>query len=210
MNSNVIDYSDDFKMMIGDTEKLRILLKGSFLYLFGFRCWEKMRYFISRSINKNGSILDIGCANGFLLRCLQEWCDYKLEPYGIDKNQKLINQAKELFPSQAKNFICENLSDLLENSLKLSKHGFPAKYDFIYWNVWDFVKFESKKEIDAIGKILDMTSDNGRLILGFYKPQHESNEENKRKIKKLEQLGFKFSGIMVNSLTDVVVWIDKN
>lgn len=207
MDFNMMRYSNEFKKLIEDKKKTKFLIEGSHLSSIEFEEWKNNRFSITKAINKDGRILDIGCANGFLLRCLQEWSNHKLEPYGIDIDQELIKEAKKLFPSQAKNFIVKELKDFLKNLAELSKHGFPAKYDFIYWNVWDNRKFENQKEVDIFKTVLELISDGGRLILGFY-----NLEKGREKIKKLKELGFKFSGIVEN-LGDcengIIAWIDK-
>lgn len=207
-----MNYSNEFKELIEDKEKIKSLIEGNHAIGVDFEQWKKMRFFITKAINKNGNILDIGCGNGFLLRCLQEWSNHKLEPYGIDIDQKLIKQVKELFPSQAKNFIVKELKEELKDLAELPKYGFPTKYDFIYWNVWARLKFENEKEADILKTILEMVSDGGRLILGFY----DSDKEKIDKIKKLKKLGFKFSGILENfsyiqkDPVEIIIWIDKS
>jgi len=167
-----------------------------------FKIWEARRKFISQAINKSGTILDIGCANGFLLKCLQKWSVYKLIPYGIDYNKKCIEQAKDLFPLYSDNFMFARIPNLKE----FFKQGFPIKFDFIYWNIWDPWNFEDQKEIESLNLSFKMVSDGGRLILGFY--QSEKNKE--KKIERIKELGFKFSGMIKNySGDEVIIWVDK-
>jgi 2-polyprenyl-3-methyl-5-hydroxy-6-metoxy-1,4-benzoquinol methylase len=73
-------YSREFIKLIKDKKNTQRLLSGSGLAGADFKVWERARLFISEAINAPGSILDIGCGNGFLLRCLQEWSKYKLIP----------------------------------------------------------------------------------------------------------------------------------
>ena len=210
LNVNISDYSNRFKKLLDDKDKIQSFVDGNQVVGVDFNQWTKIRSFISKSINKDGKFLDIGCANGFLLRCLQEWCDYKIEPYGIDKNRDSIKQAKELFPLQRKNFIVKDLFELAKSGLEdLSKHGLPARYDFIYWNVWDTIKFADQKEVDLVKKFLEAVSPDGRLVLGFYNNDNKQNMEDMKKIKKLEEKGFNFSGVLDNGLNDIIAWIDK-
>jgi len=208
MANNNIHYSKEFEKLIEDKEKTKYLIEGNRVIGVDFKQWEKIRFFISNAINKDGRILDIGCANGFLLRCLQEWCNYKLEPYGIDINQKIIQQAKELFPSYSDNFVCENFWNLLNGNSKLSKGYLSNRYDFVYFNVGDNLKFEKETEISAIRYMLGMVSNGGRLILGFCNCFGLSNE-GREKIKRLEESGFAFSNIQENSTNDIIAWIDN-
>ena len=167
-----------------------------------FKGWEDHRKFISQAINKSGTILDVGCANGFLLKCLQKWSIYKLTPYGIDYNKECIEQAKDLFPLYSDNFMFA----LMPNLKEFFKQDFPVKFDFVYWNIWDPWNFEDQKEIESLHLSFEMVSNGGRLILGFY----ESDKNKEKRIQKIKELGFKFSGITKNyGGEEILIWIDK-
>lgn len=76
--------------------------------------WEKCRRPIADFINKSGTLLDIGCANGYLLECIMKW---KLEdgihttPYGLDIGEKLVKLAKERLTGFADNMFVGNAFD---------------------------------------------------------------------------------------------------
>lgn len=154
-------YSSDFKQ---DVERIGMekLLEGSHVK-GGFEDWELGRRFLAKSIDRDGRILDIGCANGFLLRCFQEWSGKKLEPYGIDVNENMIKQARELFPDKQNHF------SLNEEAKKQMETGeFPKEFDLVFWNVWDDLDFASDKGRNMLEATLAITSVGGRAILGFY------------------------------------------
>ena len=100
-----------------------------------------------------------------------------------------------------KNFIVQDFFSLIRKGFnKLVKHGFPGKFDFVYWNVWDYLTFS--KEI--LLKLLGLVSDQGRLILGFY----DSDKRNSLKVKKIKELDFKITGISKSKKYNVIViWI---
>ncbi len=192
-------YSEEFKKWITDDKKIKFLAEGCSVFGANYENWKSMRRVIAKSINKNGTILDVGCGNGFLLRCLQEWSNYDLEPYGIDRNIDYIRLAKELFSSKSDNFV---LLNFLDNDLTdMSKYGMPKRYDFVYWAVCNSMKFDNVIERELIENFLQLVSDGGRLILGLY-------ESNNNIFKKLESFGFKFDGFLDDVVT-TVVWIDK-
>jgi SAM-dependent methyltransferase len=61
--------------------------------------WERLRQPISECIDESGSLLDIGCANGYLLECLQKWTRINhLDLYGLDISSKLVDLAKTRLP----------------------------------------------------------------------------------------------------------------
>ena len=201
-------YSNEFKEIMKDKKKIQFLMKESHYPCQNFEQWKQARFIISQAINKNGKILDIGCANGFLLRCFQEWSPYGLEPYGIDISLKQIYQAREIFPLKPNNFVFENFWNLITNNFNvLKRHNLPTNYDFIYWNVWDSLKFENKTEVNALNKVFEMVSSNGRLILGFY----DSDNNKAERIKRIQGLGYTFSGRLETApyAREVVVWINK-
>jgi len=184
--------SNEFESWKNDDNKVRELLEGSHVFTEPFdknvawKGWEKGRRFILLAINKDGSILDYGCANGFLLRSLQEWSEHKLEPYGLDIDEKAIAKAKELFQSNADHFVTPE-------EIQKGK-DFPKYFDFVYWNVWDNWKFERPEETDLLKKLQTVTKRGGRLILGFY----DTRGENLKRNEQLKQLGFAPDEIIEN------------
>lgn len=197
--------SEEFRSWKGSDEQLRKLLEGSRLSItpwdkeFAYEAWESQRRFIASVIDKDGTVFDYGCANGFLLRSLQEWSGHQLIPYGFDIDQQIITEARKLFPGQARNFAGPKDQQL--------ESGFPREFDFVYWNVWSNWDFEKSEALDLLQKLQVATKDGGRLILGFY----ETKKENLRKIKQLEQLGYGVSGILESSESgeQMIVWFDK-
>ncbi len=68
----------------------------------GAKRWREEREPILEAINEDGELLDIGCANGYLLECLVSWGrerDLTLIPYGIDLNPRLVELAKKRLPT---------------------------------------------------------------------------------------------------------------
>jgi SAM-dependent methyltransferase len=60
--------------------------------------WVALRKPIADCVDRSGSFLDIGCANGYLLECLRGWCDFSLELHGVDVSEKLIELARARVP----------------------------------------------------------------------------------------------------------------
>ena len=184
-------YSESFNHLIGDKEKLTKLLNECCFHSSSFEFWCRSRRFITSAIDKDGTILDIGCANGFLLRCFQEWSEHVLTPYGFDLNDRFIDEAKELFPQHKEHFRQFDILKLPDtNSLTL-----PSSYDFVYWAVWDNWTFHRQLEIQVIKSIEAMVKSGGKLILGLY---HEDRDRSFTVLAELEQLGFSFSKVVEN------------
>lgn len=193
--------SQEFQELISSEEKLKELLAGSGFHPepwdkeTAFKKWEEGRCFIADAVNQDGSILDYGCANGFLLRCLQEWTGKQLDPYGLDINKDAIAKARELFPEAQSHF----------RTLDESDKDFPKTFDIVYWNVWDNYDFAEEQD-RLLKRLLEGTNNGGRLILGIYEHKN-SNEE---VVKQIEKLGYKLSGTKRNpDGEEIIVWFDK-
>ncbi len=159
----------DLASLDTDADLLRFALNGSCVDGPSFETWRRARSFIASEIHRPGTVLDIGCANGFLLRCLQEWSDHALTPFGIDSSAGRARDIARFFPSQGDHFArlpAERLGEI-------DAQGLPGKYDFIYWAVWDNYAFDCQDRIDLLTHAYDSVKDDGRLILGFYDREPE-------------------------------------
>ena len=61
--------------------------------------WEYSRSLIADAIDRDGTFLDVGCANGYLMECLPRWTRYPIEPYGLDIAPELASLARERLPA---------------------------------------------------------------------------------------------------------------
>jgi Methyltransferase domain len=144
---------------------MRKLLDGSH---FGgeFSDWKKQRRDGAVFISKPGTILDFGCANGFLLTCYQEWSSVDLEAFGVDSDEAAVNAARELFDDTAKDhFFSPSQDDFAK---------IPKRFDYAFWNVWDNAEFDESKNRMILDELLNRTK-GGRTILGFYHPDSVVN-----------------------------------
>src|SRR5207244_9228801 len=66
--------------------------------------WERARRFIFAAVNRDGTFLDVGCANGHLMECavicLAE-SGVMIEPYGVEIVPELAALARERLPHWA-------------------------------------------------------------------------------------------------------------
>jgi SAM-dependent methyltransferase len=63
--------------------------------------WERARRPIVSAIDRNGTFLDVGCANGLLMERLSAWAGeegYGIEPYGLDLIEPLAVLARHRLP----------------------------------------------------------------------------------------------------------------
>ncbi|MDP9309629.1 MAG: class I SAM-dependent methyltransferase [Chloroflexota bacterium] len=79
-----------------------------------FTSWQKKRGIVLDTINQDGTFLDVGCANGYLLECLMRWANERgitLIPYGVDVGPRLIRLAQHRLPHWADHFFVGNIWD---------------------------------------------------------------------------------------------------
>ena len=203
MKEHLFKYSPAFLKLIEPSLGLKDLLVSS---SFGgnFEGWEKRKGFISRAIHKPGSFFDVGCGNGFLIRCLQEWSDYELIPYGIDINETFVKKARQLFSNYGygSNFAVLDAKQVS----KLTTSGLPNKFDFVYLsNDWTQYPMPDAKVL--ITNMLSLVKPGGRLIFGFY---NEDKDKNLEATRKLQTGGIRFSDTLENPYgTNLISWINS-
>ncbi|MFN8495074.1 MAG: class I SAM-dependent methyltransferase [Caldilineaceae bacterium] len=121
--------------------------------------WRAEREPILDAINGDGDLLDVGCANGYLLECLVQWGRERgltLTPYGVDLGQGLIALARQRQPQFANHFFVGNGWTWTP----------PRQFRFVY------ALYDSVPE-DYLGEyvrrlLTRMVAPGGRLIIGAY------------------------------------------
>jgi len=66
--------------------------------------WEYSRGIVAEALDRSGSFLDIGCANGLLMESVARWGAARglaIEPYGLDIAPELVARARERYPAWA-------------------------------------------------------------------------------------------------------------
>lgn len=66
--------------------------------------WRAGREMIVDAIDRDGTFLDLGCANGHLMETVREWAaerGYVIEPYGVDIGPRLVALARARLPRWA-------------------------------------------------------------------------------------------------------------
>ena len=86
--------------------------------------WIQARGLIADAIDRAGTFLDIGCANGYLMESLAQWSPakgYRLEMYGLDISPELIAAARQRLPQWADRLFVGNAIDWEP----------PSRFDFV-------------------------------------------------------------------------------
>lgn len=125
----------------------------------GVERWRAEREPILEAITTDGELLDIGCANGYLLECLVAWGRERgvsLTPYGLDLGPRLIDLARRRQPGFADHFFVGNAWDWVP----------PQRFHYVY-TLLDAVPQDYLAA--HLHQLLALVvADGGRLIAGDY------------------------------------------
>ena len=165
--------------------------------------WRREREPILEALRKpGGDLLDVCCANGYLLECLAEWgreSGLEIVPFGIDQGSRLIDLARRRLPQFARHFCVANAWDWNP----------PRRYKYVY-ALWDCVPEEYLPEF--VHRLIDRyVEDGGRLILGAY-GSRSRNQQPFDLEKFLESAGYQLSGTAWGGIPPVArfAWLDRS
>jgi 2-polyprenyl-3-methyl-5-hydroxy-6-metoxy-1,4-benzoquinol methylase len=119
--------------------------------------WIQARGLIADAIDRAGTFLDVGCANGYLMESIARWSATRgdhLEVYGLDISSELIGLALQRLPQCAGRLFVGNAIDW-EPALR---------FDFVR-TALEYVP--RRRQPDLIRQLLDrVVAPGGRLIIG--------------------------------------------
>jgi hypothetical protein len=121
--------------------------------------WERARRFVFAAVDRDGTLLDIGCANGHLLECAVTWLaesGYRIQPYGLEIVPELAELARKRLPQWADRIATGN-----------AMHWIPERpFDFVHTRM-DYVPRVSRPAY--VQHLLEhVVAPGGRLIVGAH------------------------------------------
>jgi len=124
--------------------------------------WERARRPVLAALDRDGTFLDVGCANGYLLESVVAWSEHRLEPYGLEISPELAALARRRLPRWAERIF-------VGNALEWEP---PHRFTFVRTNL-DYVPAPRRCDLVArLGSYAD------RLVVGVYNEQrHERPTE---------------------------------
>lgn len=164
-----MDTSDE-----GFYERVRVLLEDSYVAadergdVFGgsgssgdMAAWEAKRRVIASAFDRNGTWLDIGCANGLLMETLAAWVaanGYQVEPYGLDLSERIAQRARIRLPHWAARIWSGNVM----------RFEPPIRFDYAT-ALADSVPVERRSEL--VKRLAhSYLKPGGRVIISCYRP----------------------------------------
>lgn len=128
------------------------------------RRWEQARRLLLDAVGRRGSFLDIGCANGHLMECVQAWAaesGVDLEPWGLEISPELAALARRRLPQWSDRIFVGNALDWRP----------PRRFDFVRTNI-DYVPAHRRPEFlhHLLGRV---AAPQGRLIVGVFNEEIE-------------------------------------
>jgi SAM-dependent methyltransferase len=129
--------------------------------------WIACRRPIAECIEKSGSFLDIGCANGYLLDCLMRWTaenEISIVPFGLDLSKKLVALARRRLPGFSSNFF-------VGNGLTWKP---TMRFDYVRTELCYVPEKLAKHYVEHILK--EMLVAEGRLLVTEYRSKRDEEE----------------------------------
>ena len=124
----------------------------------GEAVYRYTRGMILEALDRDGSFLDVGCANGHLMEMLHQWLSgmgLTVEFYGLDISEGLLELARTRLPEWRERFFLGNALYWLP----------PRTWDFVCVAELDYVP--KNRERDLFEHFInDYVAPGGRLILG--------------------------------------------
>lgn len=118
--------------------------------------WEAGRRAIADAIDRDGSFLDIGCANGYLMECAVRWSPHRVAPYGLDFAPAVARLARERLPHWADRIF-------VGNALTWDP---PRRFDFVRT---ELVYVPQEHRPGYVRRLLELVlAPGGRLIVCSY------------------------------------------
>lgn len=138
--------------------------------------WKQARGLLVAALPRSGgTFLDVGCANGHLMRTLTDWASaagVAIEPFGVEISERLAAAAREQQPQWADRIWCGNAFDWLP----------PRRFDVVRTGL-DYVP-EVFREDYLRHLMSHAVAPGGRLVIGVF------NEERAEDFLQAQVAGF--------------------
>ncbi len=125
--------------------------------------WVALRKPVADCIDRSGSFLDIGCANGYLIECVLRWTAERglaVDPYGLDISAPLVELARQRLPRYTDHLFVGNSFEWVP----------PRRFDFVRT---ELVYVPGEYEKAYVERLLERyLNPGGRLLVANYIEDH--------------------------------------
>lgn len=121
--------------------------------------WERARRPMTRAIERDGSFLDVGCANGLLMESVVHWTaenGYHIEPYGLDFSPSIADLARRRLPHWQDRIYTGNVIDWQP----------PFRFNYVGVGLDSVPPARQQQLVERL--LRECVLPNGRLILRSY------------------------------------------
>jgi SAM-dependent methyltransferase len=147
--------------------------------------WEHARSLIADAIDRDGTFLDVGCASGLLMECVERWAGdrgWAVAPYGLDIAPEMADLARRRLPRWADRIYVGNAISWVP----------PMRFDFVRTGL-EYVPV--RRRLDLVDRLLrEVVAPGGRLIIGTH---NEERDDIRAEVSQEEQVagwGFRIAG----------------
>jgi SAM-dependent methyltransferase len=168
--------------------------------------WAYRRDLIAEAVDRDGAFLDVGCASGYLMETLVEWCrqrGHAIDPYGLDISPELAALARRRLPHWAARVFVGNALDWQP----------PWPFDFVRTGL-EYVP--PRRQRDLVEHLLrHVVAPGGRLIVGVYSEERDATRSAPGEEERVASWGLTIAGRTERPhprdarLVYRVFWIDR-
>lgn len=127
--------------------------------------WERARRLILDAVDRDGTFLDIGCANGLLMETIARWAaedGLAIEPFGVEISGRLAALARRRLPRWADRIWTANARDFAPG----------RRFTYVRTGL-DYVP--AGRRAAYVEHVMDnLVEPGGRMIVGTYNEESES------------------------------------
>jgi SAM-dependent methyltransferase len=163
--------------------------------------WRETRGLVLDALDRDGDLLDVGCANGLLMESLHTWAAGRglaVEPYGVEISPRLAELARRRLPQWADRVWTANAATWRP----------PRRFDVVRTGL-EYVPYD--RQPAYVAHLLDhVVAPGGRLVVG----KNNERAADPSWAERLGEWGFPVAGELRvphdhPGLVRTVVWLDR-